>query len=191
MRINESGGLELAEKLSDYSGKEAPEKIRTFFRASGTENGLELVFESRFESLRTAPDDAETLGGKTLRLWDISDVFEMFVSWGELKKYREFQFAPDGRFLDIDIDASGSGRKTDFSWESGLSYEASAEKGIWHGRALIPWSAFPCGKPAEGDVWHINFYGIMNTASETAYLAWSPVHEINFHKPECFGEIIF
>ena len=45
--------------------------------------------------------------------------------------------------------------------------------------------------PVNGTVWRGNFYTCADSTSHPRWASWSPVSELNFHLPECFGEIIF
>jgi hypothetical protein len=42
-----------------------------------------------------------------------------------------------------------------------------------------------------GQSWRGNFYKCGNETSHPHWGAWSPVHDLNFHLPECFGNIQF
>jgi len=42
-----------------------------------------------------------------------------------------------------------------------------------------------------GSVWRGNFYKCADETSHPHWLSWSPVKELNFHDPECFGELRF
>lgn len=44
---------------------------------------------------------------------------------------------------------------------------------------------------APGTTWHANFYKCADDSSHPHWGAWSPVDELNFHLPRCFGEIRF
>ena len=46
-------------------------------------------------------------------------------------------------------------------------------------------------QPTTGTVWRGNFYTCADSTSHPRWAAWSPVSELNFHLPECFGDIIF
>jgi hypothetical protein len=43
----------------------------------------------------------------------------------------------------------------------------------------------------SGQVWHGNAYKCGSGTSHPHWAAWSPVDELNFHLPRCFGEIAF
>jgi len=42
-----------------------------------------------------------------------------------------------------------------------------------------------------GSIWRGNFYKCGDETSHPHWLSWSPVKELNFHAPECFGELQF
>ncbi len=44
---------------------------------------------------------------------------------------------------------------------------------------------------APDNVWRGNFYKCADATSHPHWLSWSPVKELNFHAPECFGELRF
>ena len=45
--------------------------------------------------------------------------------------------------------------------------------------------------PEHGTSWKANFYKCGDKTSHPHWAAWSPVKELNFHLPECFGTIEF
>jgi hypothetical protein len=48
----------------------------------------------------------------------------------------------------------------------------------------------PLGSPA-GQLWWANFYKCADRSSHPHWAAWSPVDELNFHLPRCFGALRF
>lgn len=48
----------------------------------------------------------------------------------------------------------------------------------------------PLGDPA-GQTWRGNFYKCGDKTSHPHWLSWSPVDELNFHLPRCFGTLVF
>ncbi|MDD2597707.1 MAG: carbohydrate-binding family 9-like protein [Kiritimatiellae bacterium] len=42
-----------------------------------------------------------------------------------------------------------------------------------------------------GKTWSGNFYKCADGTSHPHWISWSPVEELNFHAPECFGELRF
>ena len=45
--------------------------------------------------------------------------------------------------------------------------------------------------PRCGDRWRGNFYKCADESSHPHWAAWAPVPELNFHRPDCFGELRF
>lgn len=45
--------------------------------------------------------------------------------------------------------------------------------------------------PQPGDRWRGNFYKCGDATSHPHWAAWAPVPELNFHRPDCFGELVF
>lgn len=63
----------------------------------------------------------------------------------------------------------------------------------WTLRARIPTDIF---EPFTGPVsfaapWRGNFYKCGDKTSRPHWLSWSPVSALNFHLPECFGDLLF
>ena len=46
-------------------------------------------------------------------------------------------------------------------------------------------------KTVPGTRWRGNFYKCADDCSHPHWLSWSPVPEVNFHLPQCFGELYF
>lgn len=66
----------------------------------------------------------------------------------------------------------------------------------WELGVYIPFSVLEkefgaVGRPGKGTVWRGNFYTCADGTSHPRWAAWSPVNKLNFHLPECFGEIVF
>ncbi len=180
-------------KLLEYNGNNVPKDMTTFYDLYWNENGFYARFLSFHNGqIKFCPKETEiSENGKTFKLWAISEVCEIFISHAELEFYREFEFAPDGRFLDIAIENRVGERKTDFNWVSNLEYKSKIYDEHWEGFVFIPWTAFGGKAPNLGDIWHGNFYRILTRDEKELYLAWNPVYKINFHQPQYFGEILF
>lgn len=56
--------------------------------------------------------------------------------------------------------------------------------------ALLEAYAGPLGT-LSGQHWQANFYKCGGDASHPHWASWSPVSELNFHLPACFGDLIF
>lgn len=69
-----------------------------------------------------------------------------------------------------------------------------AEPLIWHVAYRVPLALFEryVGQVAcDGAAWRANFYKCGDQTSHPHWLSWSPVSALNFHLPECFGELAF
>jgi hypothetical protein len=65
----------------------------------------------------------------------------------------------------------------------------------WTLRFFIPFALFehyvgPLGQVA-GQVWRANCYKCADESSHPHWGAWSPVDQLNFHLPRCFGQMAF
>lgn len=65
------------------------------------------------------------------------------------------------------------------------------ELGVYIPFAVLEKEFGAVGRPAKGTVWRGNFYTCADGTSHPRWASWSPVNQLNFHLPECFGEIIF
>jgi hypothetical protein len=65
----------------------------------------------------------------------------------------------------------------------------------WELKFFVPFGVFehfvgPLGTPS-GQVWRGNFFKCGDETSHPHWASWSPVDELNFHLPRCFGELQF
>ena len=70
-----------------------------------------------------------------------------------------------------------------------------AEPVVWTLGFFIPFTLFehylgPLGA-ARGQVWRGNFFKCAEHNSHPHWASWSPVDEFNFHRPNCFGTMLF
>jgi hypothetical protein len=75
--------------------------------------------------------------------------------------------------------------------------------GLWDGSAWcdVPCLIIACFRPEgsghrpftieKGNLWRANFYKCGDDTSHPHWAAWSPVDELNFHLPRCFGRLGF
>ena len=71
-----------------------------------------------------------------------------------------------------------------------------AEPVVWRVEISVPFSLLsryvgPLGPDFRKDDWRANFYKCGEDTSHPHWAAWSPVDELNFHRPECFGVVRF
>ena len=175
-----------------WNGEAAPEGRRAKARMLWSTSALYV----RFEAAQSEPlivSDKPTVGEKTMRLWD-RDVVEMFIAPdpNQPRKYLEFEVAPTGEWIDLAIDFTGSERKTDWEFRSGMTSAARIEKDKLTIAMRIPWTAFGV-TPKAGDVWLGNLLRCVGKDPTRGYLTWRPTmtEKPNFHVPEKFGRFEF
>jgi hypothetical protein len=130
---------------------------------------------------------------KTLGLWD-RDVCEIFIApdRNNRNRYFEFEVGPTGEWVDLGIELTPHGRKTDSEYTSGMIAVAKIEKDSIVMAIKIPWEAFGA-RPKAGDVWLGNIFRCVGKGPGRGYLAWQPTQTPKpaFHVPAAFGEFEF
>lgn len=127
------------------------------------------------------------------------DVIEVFIDVvGDGKQYIELELSPYNIVFDAKVVCSQHNQhiNVDASWDMKGLYtsvkpiEQSSKKGSVY---LLKLPTSSLGKPARaGDAWRINFYRIDQDAFGCRqYQAWSPTGEVNFHRPNRFGTLLF
>jgi len=185
--------IDISEPLNFADGSEPPPSIATRFGLEWNESGLLIYFRGRFDKLRYSPlGQQSVLNSKTHKLWEESDVYEIFIGPNAkvTKRYKEFQVSPDARWIDIDVNRQ-IGISNHF-WYSGMRCRSiiDQEMQIWTSVVEIPWNCFGSNKKTE-DIWHANFYRASGTHHGDELLAWSATGygDKCFHRPEHFGTI--
>jgi hypothetical protein len=150
----------------------------------------------RFEANQSEPliiSETPNLLTKTRGLWE-RDVCEIFLAPNrdESHRYFEFEIAPNGEWIDLDIFQKPDERITDFEYHSGMESATWIEKDKVLMAIKIEWKAFG-KKPKAGDVWLGNVFRCIGSGETRGYLTWSPTktETPNFHVPEKFGEFEF
>jgi len=187
--------IDISDPLQLADGAEPPQSIATRFGIEWNDNGLLIYFRGMFEHLRLISDsENKGLNSKTYKLWEQSDVFEVFIGVNakQTKLYKEFQVSPDGRWIDIDVNKQLG--ISNHHWYSGLQCKSfiDEEMKIWSSVIELPWSCFGLNKKID-DIWYANFYRASGAYHGEELLAWSPTGygEKCFHRPEHFGKIEF
>ena len=138
-------------------------------------------------------NDQPNLKTKTIGLWN-RDVCEIFIAPNlrEPNKYYEFEIAPTGEWVDLQIHQTAERRETDFDYDSGMQTAARIEKDKIVMAMKIGWKAFGV-TPRTRDVWRVNLFRCIGSGARRGYLAWRPTRteRPNFHVPEAFGELEF
>lgn len=173
----------LDKNTRDGSGR--PE-LATAVRAAWTDNHLYLFYAAPYTQLTTfepATPDVERIG-----LWE-RDVVEAFIAPdpANLKRYDEFQVAPNAMKLDLRLRLP----ERDFAWDSGMKVAVAidAEAHVWRAVMRIPLRSLSDAPPKTGTQWRIGLFRC-DTASK-AFLAWRPSLNPSFHVPERFGVLEF
>jgi len=104
-------------------------------------------------------------------------------------RYKEFEIAPNGMWVDLDIIPGGRG-----DLRSGLTRSVHIDESakIWIAEMAIPMISLTA-KFDPNENWRTNFYRVEGKAEPRKYLAWQPTMapEPNFHIPEKFGVMRF
>ena len=103
--------------------------------------------------------------------------------------YKEFEIAPNGMWIDLDIVASGRG-----DLRSGLtrSVHVDEKQKVWTAEIAIAIKALTAEFDPK-EPWRANFYRIEGKTEPRKYMAWQPTMapQPNFHVPERFGIMRF
>jgi len=173
---------------SDWQGKNPDELRETKVRALWSAHTLYLRFECRYGELYLFEDSDPN--GRRDHLWD-RDVAEAFLQPdpGRERYYREFEVAPNGMWIDLDIFPGGLA-----DLKSGMKRSVALDDKTkrWAAELAIPMRALTQNFDSKS-VWRANFYRVEGTAEPRAYLAWRPTHTAkpNFHVPAAFGTLRF
>jgi hypothetical protein len=175
----------------DWSGEPAPPHRQAEARCLWTPDALLVRFVCAQGEPLVVRDNPDT-DRKIMGLWDY-DVCEIFVAPVAPEHYYEFEVAPTGEWLDVEIRWRPDGREADWSYQSGTQTAAriEAEKitlAIW-----IPWLAFGRA-PRVGERWRANLFRCVGAPGpQRGYLAWQPTHtpQPAFHVPHKFGWLEF
>jgi hypothetical protein len=132
------------------------------------------------------------------RLYE-EEVVEVFIDDNrDLKTYLEFEVNPLNAVLHYSLHHNLRGQFLKFARVDNRLITAVVQEPadqIWNVEIAIPFAEFVTARnipPQPGDTWLLNLYRIDRPRNgEAEYSAWSPTKKINFHLPECFGELIF
>lgn len=159
--------------------------VSTPVRALWSDSFLYLAYECPFTEL----DVFEPAGGdERIGLWE-KDVVEAFIAPDATRPtaYTEYEWAPNGEFLDLAID----GGAKDFGWSSGAESAVRIDSAarVWRVEARIPLASIAGAAPRPGVRWHVNLF--RQDRAHGAALAFSPTLRPTFHAPDRFGWLEF
>ena len=173
---------------ADWQGKNADPALETEVRVLWSPEMLYLRFVCRYRELFVFEDSDPN--GRRDHLWD-RDVAEAFLQPPPAvgKNYKEFEVAPNGMWIDLDIFPAGLA-----DLKSGMTQSVYVDKPrkTWTAELGIPMKSltaeFDPTKP-----WRANFYRVEGKTEPRKYMAWQATNtpEPNFHVPERFGNIKF
>jgi alpha-galactosidase len=182
---------ELATPISfsaDWQGKNPDPTLGTEVRVLWSPRTLYLRFVCHFRELFVFEDS--DLNGRRDHLWD-RDVAEAFLQPEPSpdRYYKEFEIAPNGMWIDLDISPSGLA-----DLKSGMTRSVHIDESerIWIAELAIPTRAV-AGSIEPNARWRANFYRVESRSEPRQYLAWQPTFtpQPNFHVPEAFGILRF
>jgi alpha-galactosidase len=172
---------------SDWQGCNSDDSRKTAVRVLWSPDTLYLRFDCRYRDIYVFDDSV--LYGRHDHLWD-RDVVEVFLQSdsSQARSYKEFEVAPNGLWVDLDI---SSGGRADL--KSGLHHSVAldAQAHTWAAELAIPMSSLT-SRFDPADVWCANFFRVEGR-DPRLYFAWCPTHtpQPNFHVPEAFGRLRF
>lgn len=173
---------------SDWQGKNPDPALETEVRVLWSPTALYLRFVCRYRELFVFEESEPN--GRRDHLWD-RDVAEAFLQPDPSVErfYKEFEVAPKGMWIDLDISPSGLA-----DLKSGLtrSVHVDAKRKIWTAELAIPMQRLTASFDPK-KIWRANFYRVEGKAEPRQYLAWQPTHtpQPNFHVPKAFGTLRF
>jgi alpha-galactosidase len=173
---------------SDWQGNNTDPQLTTEVRLLWSPTMLYLKFICRYRDLFVFEDSDPN--GRRDHLWD-RDVAEAFLQPepSSERYYKEFEVAPNGMWIDLDISPSGLAYL-----KSGMcrSVNIDEQRRIWVAELAIPLRSLTTNfDPARP--WRANFYRVEGRFEPRTYLAWQSTGtpRPNFHVPEAFGTLRF
>ncbi len=170
-------------------------KLKTEVHGFWTDSDLYLLFVSPYSELNLwLPADNSK---DRLKLWD-RDVVEFFLGddWQDIKRYREFEIAPTGDWVDLAIDLGKD--ISDAKWNSGWQRQGRIDEKnhVWYAAARVPLHSVSEKQIVPGTRWRVNLYRIDGLGEDPVrhFMCWQPTCVINQdpnHVPEHFGTLVF
>lgn len=173
---------------TDWRGQNPDTARETQVRILWSPQTLFLRFECRYQRLSLFSDSDPN--GRRDRLWD-RDVAEVFLQPDPSREhhYKEFEIAPNGMWVDLDIFPGGLADLKSGMVRSVVLDEASHH---WKAELAIPMRCLTAHFDPQA-IWRVNFFRIEGPKEPRHYMAWQPTHapKPNFHVPNAFGKLRF
>lgn len=183
-----------ARRLLFADGISPPLSLETYVRGYWNRSSLFILFSGRYLNLRMDTEDLPLEAqGRTPRLWDKSDVFELMIGrdCARTGRYKEFQVAPNGRWMAADVSLAGDQLSTNEGWTCNFRSISfiHGEENVWRAGMEVPWEDL--GGLEAGGEWRCNFYRATGKFHGDELLAWRPTGygDHCFHRPHLFGTI--
>jgi hypothetical protein len=175
---------------ADWQGLHSDPERSTEVRLLWTPETLYLRFDARYRVITVFPDG--DVDGRRDRMWD-RDVCEAFLQPdpSRPRRYKEFEVAPNGMWIDLDIDAgAGSGRDLKSGLRRRVDVDSAAKK--WRAVLALPINSITSRFDPKAR-WRANFYRVEGPEEPRFYSSWQPTNtpKPSFHVPESFGTLIF
>jgi alpha-galactosidase len=174
---------------ADWQGRNPDPALATEVCVLWSPSTLYLRFVCHYRDLFVFGDSDPS--GRRDHLWD-RDVAEAFLQPPDAASprfYKEFEVAPNGLWIDLDIFPGGLK-----NLESSLTRSVHLDRAnkIWSAELSIPMKSITADFDAAKS-WRANFYRVEGNTEPRRYMAWQPTYtpEPNFHVPTAFGELRF
>ncbi len=175
-----------------WSGKEAPIGRRAEAQLAWSDEALYVRFNCR-QAEPLVVNAAPQVEREAMGLWD-RDVCELFLApdASSPEHYFEFEAAPTGEWLDLEIRWLQGGRETNWQFHSGMTTAARTAADHVRIAMRVPWEGIG-RRPQAGERWRVNLFRCVGAGERRGYLAWQPTYteQPNFHVPQAFGWLSF
>jgi hypothetical protein len=197
--------LSATDLLNPAWGKARPVRIDRYWSGDPAPAGrtaeARILWSSKGLHIRFVCNQTEPLivcatpqtAKKTMGLWD-RDVCEIFIAPdpNAVERYLEFEAAPTGEWLDVDVLWTPEKREPDWGFHSHMTTASHVERDRITIGMRIPWNHW-IHEPQRGERWRINLFRCVGSDPGRGYLAWQPTRtpQPNFHVPQIFGWLVF
>lgn len=173
---------------ADWQGKNLDPATETSVQVAWFQQTLYLRFVCRYRALYVFADSEPN--GRRDQLWD-RDVAEVFLQPDPTREhyYKEFEIAPNGMWVDLDIFPGG--RR---NLQSGMTRSVQIDESshTWIAELSIPISSLTDHFDPKS-IWRVNLFRVEGDREPRRYSAWQPTltSTPNFHVPAVFGRLRF